>query len=383
MPVKDQKLDSLNATLVATVERDNRIDSIRGLMLILLAINHFGGWVATLVWEPLGFVSDAEGFIFISGFVLAVVYSRYLIDLKTFVKKILHRCWIIYKYHLFLLVLIPVVPFFFPVFKTIWGQVVGYYFSHSLLKYCVSTLLFFYQPPFMDVLPIYVICAFMSLPILILLYKGKDLLVIMLSLIIWVAGQFFNPISFLGNHFFNGVTSGYFNIFSWQIIFFTGVYFGYKTKTGQEVVFLKSKVVSVTLLILFSAFLFFRYALRFGFVELADADITIFNRGEMSWLRVINFFVVVYAISLMLKKVPKKYKIPGFAFLGKHSLQVFSFHIAIIYLFLYSMVGGAYLYERYGNIIYIPSLLLFVVLLFIPAILHSLYMKNISRKKKS
>jgi len=87
MSVTQQKIDFINRMLVNPVQRDNRVDSIRGLLLILIAINHFGGWVAGVIWEPIGFVSDAEGFIFISGFVLSIVYSRYLLDYKDFSKR--------------------------------------------------------------------------------------------------------------------------------------------------------------------------------------------------------------------------------------------------------------------------------------------------------
>ena len=32
--------------------RDERIDSIRGILLILMAVGHFGGAITFLTWEP-------------------------------------------------------------------------------------------------------------------------------------------------------------------------------------------------------------------------------------------------------------------------------------------------------------------------------------------
>ena len=64
-------------------QRDLRLDTLRGLLLVLITINHFGSWspeawwITQLTWQPLGYVSAAEGFVFLSGFIFATVYLRY------------------------------------------------------------------------------------------------------------------------------------------------------------------------------------------------------------------------------------------------------------------------------------------------------------------
>lgn len=43
-------------------------------MLVLLAFDHYGGAVPYVTYEPLGFVSAAEGFIFLAGVMLGLLY---------------------------------------------------------------------------------------------------------------------------------------------------------------------------------------------------------------------------------------------------------------------------------------------------------------------
>ena len=117
------------------VERDNRIDTLRGLLLISMSINHYGSWVADFIWEPFGYVSDAEGFIFMSGFVFALVYSRYITDLKLLAKKIFHRAFTVYHYHLYLVFGIPLIALFIPYYRENWSNMLYYLYNVSVVKY--------------------------------------------------------------------------------------------------------------------------------------------------------------------------------------------------------------------------------------------------------
>ena len=40
-------------------KRDVRLDSLRGLFLVLMTIDHIGGKITNLTYQPLGFVSAA------------------------------------------------------------------------------------------------------------------------------------------------------------------------------------------------------------------------------------------------------------------------------------------------------------------------------------
>ena len=47
--------------------RDLRFDTVRGALLLIMAINHVGSDLSRVLDQPLGFVSAAEGFVFLSG----------------------------------------------------------------------------------------------------------------------------------------------------------------------------------------------------------------------------------------------------------------------------------------------------------------------------
>jgi hypothetical protein len=48
--------------------RDVRLDAIRGLLLLIMAGVHVPTPVSHFLQEPLGFMSEAEGFIFLRAF---------------------------------------------------------------------------------------------------------------------------------------------------------------------------------------------------------------------------------------------------------------------------------------------------------------------------
>src|ERR1700759_5327206 len=58
--------------------RDLRYDSLRGLMLVIMTINHLPSLVSRFTDEPLGVFSGAEGFVFLSGLLAGLVYARRL-----------------------------------------------------------------------------------------------------------------------------------------------------------------------------------------------------------------------------------------------------------------------------------------------------------------
>ena len=52
------------------------IDALRGLMLVLMTFTHLPTRFASPFGQPLGFVSSAEGFVFLSAFMCGWIYSE-------------------------------------------------------------------------------------------------------------------------------------------------------------------------------------------------------------------------------------------------------------------------------------------------------------------
>ena len=58
------------------MSRRTELDSLRGLLLLLMALTHLPTRMSAYANQPLGFVSAAEGFVFLSAFLAGRSYER-------------------------------------------------------------------------------------------------------------------------------------------------------------------------------------------------------------------------------------------------------------------------------------------------------------------
>ena len=58
------------------MQRQTELDWLRGLMLVLMTVTHLPTWFSAHVGQPFGFVSAAEGFVFLSAYLVGTVYSQ-------------------------------------------------------------------------------------------------------------------------------------------------------------------------------------------------------------------------------------------------------------------------------------------------------------------
>ena len=68
---------TLDWSYAALDKRDLRLDLLRGFAVMVMVIDHFGGssWLYLITGGNNFFVSGAEAFVFISGFVVGMVYG--------------------------------------------------------------------------------------------------------------------------------------------------------------------------------------------------------------------------------------------------------------------------------------------------------------------
>ena len=62
------------------LERRPELDALRGLFLVWMTITHLPTRFSDFVNQPLGFVSSAEGFVFISALLIGRLYIRDLVQ---------------------------------------------------------------------------------------------------------------------------------------------------------------------------------------------------------------------------------------------------------------------------------------------------------------
>jgi hypothetical protein len=368
--------------------RDLSFDVLRGLMLIIMATDHFGEPIEKYTWEMFGFVSAAEGFVFLSGILVGLVYSRYLDCEKWQLEhKIWQRAKLIYIYHL--------VTLLFVWSFTVLGDLLGAHwstFAKGMLNAPLTSLslgfVLLYLPPMLDILPIYIVLMVIAPLMLRLFQRDKAVWVFSISLLIWGLAQFdVQKLIWKTLPGHEWMRAGAFDLFGWQLIFVLGVYIGYRRYQAAQIEPLDTKSKNSRLVYLFAAVFFiviFLFLLRHGHIKTGWLENYVnVDRESIAWLRLLNFLALVFLIYGLIL-LQKSYGIFNgvwfagrwLAFLGQHSLQVFSYHLIVLYAYI-PFRWGAWALSDAQKVI---ALVLFLASLSLPAWLHSRYQLRKARK---
>lgn len=367
------------------MERNHSIDSLRGIFLIIMTINHLiwvtGGRTAIqyVTLQPFGQVGAAEGFIFISGLLIGMIYHRYsLTDART---KLWTRAKEIYSYHIIAIIMIVLLATLYMKFYPSTETLFQYNFSFLLsehIKAGVLSLFLIHKPNYFDILPMYVVFILLSPFVLYQLKQGHWHVVIITSLILWLTSDYLSFKTLSLDHVFPEQTNtGYFHWLAWQLLFFSGMTLGYLDKS-MNIQWFKYKSIIITAAIL--ALLIFS-AHRGLFHSFNINQMTLYqqaNKPTLGWLRVFNLALLVYLLSFLISCKPSWLAIKPLALLGRHSLLVFSWHYLLIFGVAPIITMIEPNYEQYNLLILASTLLLFI-----PVILReSSYKQLIQRNVK-
>jgi hypothetical protein len=205
-------------------QRDLRLDLFRGLANWAMFLGHVSSPVlAWFSFRNYGFSDGADLFVFISGYTSALVYTRRMIEhgFAFGTTRLLRRVWQIYVAHILLFVAyvtsIHVLSrqFNAPDFIDLFNVA-------PLLSAPVETLtqglLLRYKPLNLDVLPLYVVLMGAFPPVLWLMLRHRNGVMLGSVLLYFAARQFgWNLASYP-----SGVW--YFNPFAWQLLFILGAW---------------------------------------------------------------------------------------------------------------------------------------------------------------
>jgi len=349
------------------MQRNNDLDVLRGILLIIITINHVGGPLSRLAFQPMGFVTSAEGFIFLSGNVLGFTFGKRLLEgNKISFKTVLRRSFKIYKYHILILAA-SLLPFIITYPNSSrWQSSELLPFFEQTVPAVISYLLLLFQPHSLDILPMYVIYIPIGFIALTCFANQKAKYVFAASILFWFIGQ--SEFSYALIHTSNPFRTSSFDLLSWQLLFILGCFFGYSRSIGHQII-LKNKSNLIVCLTLFFAFAFVRYGDGLN-GEITETLRNFSDKSDLQIFRLVNFLVIAYLIDYL---ISTNY-FPNFkaaAFLGRHSLQVFSFQTILLYYYL-PFRGDIY---EIGSIAKLTVQCVFVLLLFIPAFIHQ-YLLN-------
>ena len=345
--------------------RDIRIDSLRGLMLAEITLVHTGCPLGRLSNEMFGRVSAAAGFVFLSGLVAGAVYSRTAErGPEPIARRCLRRCFYIQAYHL---------AAFLPLLGVLLLEPrVNEYFRFAVANSgadAARALGYFavwaYQPRFFDILPMYALFV-LAMPVALLALRGgRGATMLLVSIAVWGCAQIGlgsrgpsgDPI---------GLFRGDFNPFAWQFVFFSGLYLGYLHLYQKRRIVTAQPVVVVLCALICVVGLTMRWqSLPWPESFMRGAWFTAKRDYGAAYL--VNFLAFSYLVYCLAARSPRVFSWPPLAFLGRHSIQVFSFHIFIIYiagpLRWRAAAHGSLAYDAFGAAV--------VATLFVPAGCHA------------
>lgn len=342
------------------MKRLDVIDGMRGYFLVFMLINHLvftgGLWLVQINHRNLAFVEDAQGFVFLSGLLTGMVYSRKMIKNGYHAgrDRLWERVLELYRYAMGVILLVLAAQFVLPGAVDIWRNWTGASQLNDPLRLAtIATFLF--QPTFMDILPQYIIYMAFAPMVIWLCLIGRWKEVAVGSLLLWVAAQLglhrvvTYPVSdWLADH---GIRAS-FNLFGWQIVFFAGIVAGTLTSM-KDVEWTKvfspertalAKAALMVVLFFLPLRLMTAHGLMPGFVLEKFGLMEV--RADFGPVYLLNFAAVAYGMAWLLIAGPRHESqlirriaaaltsVFTFSFLqllGRHSLQIYTWHVVIVY----------------------------------------------------
>jgi hypothetical protein len=217
----------------AAPARDLRLDFFRGLSLFFIFIDHIPeNLLANFTLHSVAFCDAAEVFIFISGYTAALVYGGSLRRNGALLAtaQIYRRVWQLYVAHVFLFVIFvaevsyTLIAVQSPMYTEELG--VGDFLKEPHIA-IIRALMLQFQPPFLDILPLYIVLLG-TFPLVLLALERSWVLTCMASAILYALTlkRGFALHTYPEHH------AWYFNPLAWQFLFVIGATCGYARARG-------------------------------------------------------------------------------------------------------------------------------------------------------
>ncbi len=337
--------------------RKPELDALRGLMLLLITVTHVPTTIADRLSQPFGFVSAAEGFVFLSAFLIGGVYTKVAFDkdLSAMRRGLWDRAGVVWAWHVaMLLYLFTVIAALGIVTDQAAIKNMIAFYMQEPAKALLSSFALFYNPPLLDILPMYVLFMLAS-PLALtigLRYRRYGWVIVLgASVLLWIFAQFE-----LDRRLFAWVTSktitvplhqtGAFELAAWQFLWIFGLWMGASMQAGDNLEhdeIEKPKWHSTRSLLLLAlaivlGSMIWRHAVgQAPFGARTDMNL-LFDKWQLGPLRLINFFAMMVVVMHYGPWVARVTRFRFLEVLGNASLPVFCAHLVCALLVL-ALVG--------------------------------------------
>jgi hypothetical protein len=311
---------------MAAPERNTTIDFWRGLVLVIIFVNHIpGNLIEHITPRNFGFSDSTEAFIFISGLSVALVYYGKLPqgDVFAVVKRCLRRAFELYRMHL---VLTAGAIVLFSVGYEL-SEEIGLIEEHGrnavfsdTAKGITGIILLGHQLGYFNILPLYIMLMLWA-PFALVLARMNLVFALAVSALLYVLARF----GVLALQSWPEPGTWFFNPFAWQFLFTAGIVTGIVMMARgipyhRGLMIASLLVVGVSLVVTTAGF---------GLLPwLWDAARPLFDldKHNLGLGRILHFLALAYVLSqLRIGEVLKRTIVgPDVMRLGRNALTIFS-----------------------------------------------------------
>ena len=328
------------------LERRPELDALRGTFLAWMILVHLPTHFSNMAAQPFGFVSAAEGFVFLSALLVGRIYSReHQLDENRVRKHLWRRSLRIYAYHLALLAFAFTILAAYAVHthRAALTNLLDFYLAHPGTA-IVGSVLLLYCPPLFDILPLYITFLFLTPLMLSAAHRFRWRSVIAVSIALWLAAQFGLKDAF--DHAVNHIThlhipmqeTGAFNMFAWQAVWVVGLWMGAASARGEVPL---ARTPRWAIAVSGPVCLFF-FGVRFGWFGPHlnwPALGLLVDKWQLGPLRVVNLVAFTIFFYWLRRWVVLLIHREPFLTMGKASLQVFCAHQFFVFAGLAMLYG--------------------------------------------
>ena len=315
------------------------MDALRGLMLVWMTCTHLPTIISTYGYQPIGFVSSAEGFIFLSALFTGLIYYRSAVreGYEEMRSRLWNRTLKIYGYHMLMVgmafVILPHVAA--GMNRPGLHNLLDFYFSAGPLRAGMDAALLIYRPPLLDILPMYVIFLVLTPLVLSMAQRIGWRFFLGGSVLLWALAQVglrqaaYNWAGHLFGLKMPLNEMGAFDLWAWQLIWMFGLWCGVRWEQDALPVANWAKKIWIPAAVIVAALISLRYSLNFG-IDLGRFE-PAFDKWHLGVVRVIDF-TCVGALLIHFQPFLKRLAVRPLILLGQASLPVFCTHVAFCFL---------------------------------------------------